>query len=151
VRCELLIYKASYAKASVELLGTDHTELYVAPQTALELIPNLAEWVDVCRGLQIPTLVVAEFARGHVTVAHSDEGGDELFYGSPWYQFGVWLFRMQRRTSRRSAGSRRPVIGAIPCNLGLSGHFVPGSSDQRRWTSRRRRDETSLEKSAASS
>jgi len=102
--------EAQHAKVVAAHLGTEHTELYVRPDDALALISRLPEIWDepFADSSQLPTLLVSQMARQHVTVSLSGDGGDELFCGYGRYAVGqrIWgKLSMVPRPLRAAAGA----------------------------------------------
>lgn len=98
--------EAQHAKSIASYLGTDHTELYVTPKDAMNVIPKLPNIYSepFSDSSQIPTFLVSELASQHVKVALSGDAGDEIFCGYNRYLLTehVW-----KRLSKFPVNSRK--------------------------------------------
>jgi asparagine synthase (glutamine-hydrolysing) len=118
--------EAAYARDVAAHLGTEHHELYLTGQDALDVIPKLPDIYDepFADASQIPTYMVSRFAREHVTVALSGDGGDEMLGGyvrhlvvpEMWKRAG-WMPPALRRMAAKGIASLPPAT---------INKFVPG-------------------------
>ena len=120
--------EAAAAKRIAEHLGTQHTEMYLDGQDALDVLPLLPEINDEPFGdpSQIPTYLVSKLARQHVTVALTGDGGDELFFGYKRYWSGIKYWELNRRLPKMLRNSLASILNTADrlnsVESGLSTH-----------------------------
>jgi len=128
--------EASYNEAPFALevakhLGTEHTELYVEREHAIEAARAVADVWDepFADSSAIPTLLLSRLTREHVTVALSGDGGDELFGGYDRYAKLARLQGLLRLPAplRRALVAARPFVPSPALRNGLR-HVQGGSS-----------------------
>jgi asparagine synthase (glutamine-hydrolysing) len=92
------------AREIADHLGTDHFERVLRPD-AIALVDEIASRLDEPNGDSscLPTLLLCQHAREHVTVALSGDGGDEMFGGYGRYrdtlnEEGGWARKMLRKS-----------------------------------------------------
>ena len=104
--------EAEFAKAVAKHLGTDHTEIYVTPNEAMSVISKLPHLYDepFADPSQIPTFLVSQLARQHVTVSLSGDAGDELFGG---YNRYFWTSNIWSKLGWIPGGMRQALADGI--------------------------------------
>jgi len=107
--------ESKHAKKVAEHLKTEHHELILSETDALERISALTSIYDqpFADSSAIPTLLVSEFARKHITVALSGDGGDELFMGYGMYN---WAKRLDNPLIKAFSPLLKAVLQLHPSN-----------------------------------
>ena len=100
----------AHARRIAERFKTDHVEFVVEPK-AVDLIQRLVWHHDQPFGdsSAIPTFLLSELTRGHVTVALSGDGGDELFAGYERFSAALLVSRYGPALRRL----HKPMMGAL--------------------------------------
>ncbi|MDB4822115.1 asparagine synthase (glutamine-hydrolyzing) [Candidatus Pseudothioglobus singularis] len=91
--------EANHAKAVAKHIGSNHTELYLSPSDALDVVPKIPSIWDepFADSSQIPTFLLSQMTKNHVTVALSGDAGDEVFCGYNRYGQGYSMHRVLSR------------------------------------------------------
>lgn len=90
--------ESQHAAAVARHIGTDHHRFSVHADV-IELLPQLARHYGepFADSSSIPTWILSQHTRRHVTVALGGDGGDEGFSGYNWYQTAARLSRLAAR------------------------------------------------------
>jgi asparagine synthase (glutamine-hydrolysing) len=80
------INELPYARAVARKYGTEHHEIDLGAPDVAEMLFRMTEVYDepFADTSNIPAYLISEFARKHVKVVLSGDGGDELFGGYSW-------------------------------------------------------------------
>ncbi len=117
-----------HARCVAELLGTDHHEFIVEPD-AISLLPFLVWHHDqpFADSSAIPTYLVSQHTRAHVTVALTGDGGDELFAG------------YERFHAANLAARYRRLPAVARAAIGRAARALPEATSYRGFAQRARR------------
>lgn len=120
--------EAPYAREIAKHLGTNHTELYVEASHALSLVDKLPYLYDepFADSSQLPTALVCELTKKHVTVVLSGDGGDELFAGYTRYSHGLDMWKKANIAPhfiRKSIS--RMLLSQSTATLDSMGGYIP--------------------------
>ncbi len=108
--------ESPHAEVVARHIGSDHHVQMVDAQTLIDLLPAVAEFMDepLGDGSVLPTFALSRFARRHVVVALSGDGGDELLGGYPTLFADRWASRYSRVTPRAIHDALARAAGRLP-------------------------------------
>jgi asparagine synthase (glutamine-hydrolysing) len=108
--------ESSHARDVARLIGTSHHEKILSIDKARDILPEVLSRLDEPLGDAsiLPTFLLSEFSRRHVTVALSGDGGDELFAGYDPFQALRPASVYERCVPRGVHRMLRRLAGALP-------------------------------------
>ncbi len=114
--------ESPYSRLVAQRLGSDHTEEILDPVKAGELLPHIVGRQDepMSDPSIVPTYLLSEITKRHVTVALGGDGGDELFAGYEYYT----AFILANHYRKLPKGLRRLFIEAVAAKLPISTGYV---------------------------
>ncbi|MDX2167531.1 MAG: asparagine synthase (glutamine-hydrolyzing), partial [Deltaproteobacteria bacterium] len=120
----------AHARAAATLYQTRHHELRIdgcSPDLLAEIVWHHDE--PAADPAIVPTFCLARFARPHVTVALTGEGGDELFGGYAHHRFAARLAALEARAPglrgvARGVAALEPLAGGLGARRVWKGLWV---------------------------
>lgn len=132
--------ESAHARSVAEALGTDHTEIHLTGDHALDMLPRMSTVFDepFADASQLPTLLICEAARrAGLVVAVSGDGGDEVFAGYNRYVYGERMLppalRVPRAARRLIASGLMSVSPSVVdrVHAAVSSTFTSGGARHR--------------------
>lgn len=79
--------ESTFSSEVAKKFGTDHYEKTLTASTMVDILPQVCDYMDepFADGSILPTYLLSQFTRQHVTVALGGDGADELFAGYPTF------------------------------------------------------------------
>ena len=108
--------ETTYARAVAKHLGTEHHELVMNSDD----IPALVSGGEIkydepfADGSSIPSFLISRFARQHVKVCLSGDGGDELFAGYPRYFWAESIEKLRKWLTPSAAYIASRLLQKLP-------------------------------------
>lgn len=112
--------ESEHAAEVAKLVGTNHHRFTVHADV-LSLLPKLAHHYGepFADSSAIPTYILSEHTRKHVTVALGGDGGDEVFAGYNWYRTATRLAQLADRVPAGVANALSSVASPLGAGLRL--------------------------------
>jgi asparagine synthase (glutamine-hydrolysing) len=115
--------ESGYAAEVAKHFGTEHHNLTAGPHSVIELVNKLTTHFGepFADASAIPTYLVSEIARKHVTMALSGDGGDEVFGGYQAYRYHACA-----AAYRNLPGAVRTMVRSAARTMNGSGGVLGG-------------------------